>query len=112
MLVTVTAGIFLMVIGLIIWKFRLIRLFGGKRADRETDEAGLAKWIGLNLIIIGLVISVVAIIQMLIFKTTYTFIDFVIIIGLSTRMAMGTAKFHRPKGSKASSKKDRSKVKK
>ena len=112
MIVTITAGLFLMVIGILIWKLELIRLFGGRRTDRETDEAGLAKWIGFNLIIIGIVISIFAVIQMLLFQTTYTIIDFVIIITLSTRMAMGTAKFHRPKGSKGSTKKDRNKVKK
>ncbi|KUO59519.1 MAG: hypothetical protein APF84_19655 [Gracilibacter sp. BRH_c7a] len=109
MIVTVTAGLFLMVIGALIWKFRLIRLFGGKRADKETDEAGLAKWIGFNLIIIGIVISIFAAVQMQIFHTTYMLVDFTIIIILSTRMAMGTAKFHKPKGS---SKKKSNKVKK
>lgn len=107
MIVTVTAGLFLMVIGAVIWKFQITRPFGGKRTDRETDEAGLANWIGFNLIIIGIVISLFAIIQVILFKTTYTVIDFIIIIVLSTRMAMGTAKFHNPKGSKGSSKKDR-----
>ncbi len=112
MVVTVTAGLFLMIIGTLIWKFELIRLFGGRRTDKETDEAGLAKWIGSNLIIIGVVISVFAVIQVILFRTTYTFVDFVIIIILSTRMAMGTVKFHRPKGSKPSSKKDKNKTKK
>lgn len=112
MIVTVTAGLFLMLIGGVIWKFRITRPFGGKRTDRETDEAGLAKWIGFNLIIIGIAISIFAVIQMILFKTTYTVIDFIIIIVLSTRMAMGAAKFHNPKGSKGSSKKNRNKVKK
>ena len=98
MVVTITAGLFLAIIGIIVWQFKLVGLFVSKQDGKQTDRPGLAKWIGSNLIIMGIVVSVFAVIQMLLFKTTYTAVDFVIILMLSTRMAMGTAKFNRPAG--------------
>ena len=57
MIVTITAGIFLMAIGALIWKLKLVGPFVPKQTNRETDRVGLAKWIGTNLIIIGVVVS-------------------------------------------------------
>ena len=100
MIVTITAGIFLMLVGAVIWKFNIVRPFISRRAGKDTDKPGLAKWIGSNLIIIGIVVSIVAVVQVLLFQRTYIVVDFIIILILSTRMAMGTSRFYLAKGSK------------
>lgn len=100
MIVSITAGIFLMIVGAVIWKFTLVSLFIGRRAAKDVDRPGLAKWIGANLIIIGIVVSIFAVIQTMIFQRTYLAADFIIILILSTRMAFGTSRFYHVKGSK------------
>lgn len=107
MVVTITAGLFLVIIGIVIWQFKLVGLFVSKQSGHEADRPGLARWIGSNLIIMGIVVSVFAVIQMLLLKKTYPGVDFVIILVLSTRMAFGTAKFNRPPGKSAKRRKSK-----
>jgi hypothetical protein len=45
-LTSLTAGIVLILIGALVWKFKLVTLIAGRREDRETDREGLARWIG------------------------------------------------------------------
>lgn len=90
-----SAGIVLILFGTLVWKFKFIALIAGRRG-RETDKEGLAKWIGKNMIIMGMVVWVSALIQILIFKDTRQLIDFAIILVLSTRMAIGAGKFSKP----------------
>ena len=97
-IVTVTAGVCLMLIGAIIWKFKLVGFFVRKKAGQQTDREGLAKWMGTNMLTMGIITIVFAAIQFRLFQTTYMLVDFIIIIILSTRMAMGMSKFNRPVG--------------
>lgn len=93
MISSLTAGTFLILIGLLIWKFKLVHLIPGVRTNSQTDKEGLAKWLGSNIIIMGIVIWLVGAIQILIFKETRFIVDLAIILGLSTRMAIGMGKY-------------------
>jgi len=99
MIVTsLTAGIVLILTGALVWRFKLLTFIAGNRSDTQTDKAGLAKWIGKNMIIMGIVVGVFAAIQIMLFQDTHILVDSAIILVLSTRMAMGAPKFSKPLG--------------
>lgn len=94
---SLTAGIILVLFGVLVWKFKLVTLFAGRRQGQETDKVGLAGWIGKNMMFMGFVVMISAIIQLVIFQENYLIVDTAIIVLLSIRMAKGTAKFSKPR---------------
>ena len=99
MISSFASGFVLILVGALVWKFKWVTLITGRnRTDWKTDIEGLANWIGKNMIFMGIVIWVVAVIQIIIFKDTQFLVDLAIILLLSTRMAMGMAKYSKPLG--------------
>jgi nitrate/nitrite transporter NarK len=97
MLITsLSAGIVLILAGILIWRFKLVMIMVRSRPGRVTDREGLAKWVGLNMMIMGLAVCVLAAVQVVIFGNTRLIVDIVTILLLSTRMAVGAAKFSQP----------------
>ncbi|NLI92277.1 MAG: DUF3784 domain-containing protein [Peptococcaceae bacterium] len=96
MISSLTAGFVLIIAGALIWKFKLVIFMARSHPDREIDKEGLAKWIGKNMIIMGLVVSIFAAIRVLILGNTSLIVDLAIILVLSTRMSIGMAKFSKP----------------
>ena len=95
---SITAGTVLILFGAIIWKFQLVGLIAGRSRGREVDKPGLAQWIGKNMIIMGIVVCIFAWIQVQLLGNTHLVFDSAIILVLSTRMALGAAKFSKPQG--------------
>lgn len=93
---SVLGGLMLVAIGAVIWMFKWVGFVANNFRGREVDREGLARWIGLHMITMGIIVAVVAVIQYLIFKRTYLAVDAVIIITLSMRMAWGAARFAKP----------------
>jgi hypothetical protein len=96
MITSFSAGIMLILIGFLVWRFRLVGFIVGRNAAGDTDKEGLARWIGKNMIMMGIVLGVFAVIQVILFRDTRLFVDVAIILVLSTRMAMGASKFSKP----------------
>jgi hypothetical protein len=96
LLTSLTAGLVLIVFGALIWRFKFVGLIAGRRPGYVTDKEGLARWLGKNMIGMGALVLASAVIQFLLFQNTHLAVDLAIILVLSTRMALGTAKFSKP----------------
>ncbi|MFA6808052.1 MAG: hypothetical protein WCR27_03575 [Eubacteriales bacterium] len=90
---SITAGIVLIIIGITVWKLRMVNIIADRRPGRKTDKEGLAKWMGMNLIYMGFFVCLSVLAQILFLKTTKIIFDIGIIIIFSTRMAAGATKF-------------------
>lgn len=57
-------GAFLAILGLVIWKKQMVGIIAGYDKEKTRDNAGLAKWVGRNLVIAGVLWVVFAIVLM------------------------------------------------
>lgn len=55
-IVSLLAGITLVIVGLLIWKFKLVEILAGYVPKSGVDEARLATMSGLSLLIVGLLL--------------------------------------------------------
>lgn len=57
-IVSLLAGITLVILGILIWKFKLVGLLAGYNPETDVNESRLAKITGLLLLIVGLLLLV------------------------------------------------------
>lgn len=96
MLITsLASGLMIMLLGLLTWRFKLGKYLIRTRPHHEIDQEGLAMWLGKSMIGMGLALWVAAGIQW-VTHSSYRWVDFAVILALSTRMAMGTTKYQKP----------------
>lgn len=57
-------GAFLAILGLVIWKKQMVGIIAGYDKKKTRDNAGLAKWVGRNMVVAGVLWVVFAIILM------------------------------------------------
>lgn len=80
-------------LGGLVWKFRVLQLTSTYNLDRVTDEKGLARWVGLNLIIIGLLSIIIAFLCINFYARIYPWIIVLLTIFIAIRTVAGTKKY-------------------
>ncbi len=58
-------GLFLVIMGGLVWRFKLLALIGGYDEDYVKDKKGLAKWLGINYILMGLLVIINSVIGLI-----------------------------------------------
>lgn len=91
-------GVLLVILGAVIWKKQMVSIIAGYDKNKTTDSAGLAKWVGRNLMIIGALWIVLSIIFMVI-KTILTIVivlvPIALLIILCIVIALGCKRFEK-----------------
>ncbi|QVK16750.1 DUF3784 domain-containing protein [Mycoplasmatota bacterium] len=62
----IVIGSFLVIVGGLIWRYKILEIVPGYIEETIKDKKGLAKWIGINYIIMGLLIVINSIICLMI----------------------------------------------
>ncbi len=89
-------GVILIVLGLIIWKYNFAEIIAGYSEEKTRDKQGLTKWVGSNLIIMGILSILISILGRWLINTPWLiFIFVIIIIVFSLRTAMGCKKYEK-----------------
>ena len=88
-------GVFLSFMGVLIWKLNLVELIGGYDPKKTADPQGLAKWVGSNIMGMGMLIIIASIIGTVVNGPLYYgIIVFIIIVSvISTITAVGCKKY-------------------
>jgi hypothetical protein len=92
------AGAFLIVLGLIVWVFKVVDIIAGYDPEKVTDKDGLARWVGRNLIIMGAVIIIIAIVGIIVPGIGLTVIlpaYLIIVLGICIATVIGTRKYEK-----------------
>lgn len=55
MIVLAIGSIPTFILGIIIWRYKVIEIIAGYDEKKVTDKNGLARWVGLNLMIISII---------------------------------------------------------
>ncbi|MFV0424772.1 MAG: DUF3784 domain-containing protein [Bacilli bacterium] len=55
MIVLAIGSIPTFILGIIIWRFKVVEIIAGYDEKKVTDKNGLARWVGLNLMIISII---------------------------------------------------------
>ncbi len=82
-------GCFLIIMGGMVWRYKLLELVSQYKEDSEINRDGLARWIGINYILLGILINVNSVISMMIEQisdlitiTIFTFLIYLFVISL------------------------------
>lgn len=67
-------GLGLMILGVLVYKFKMVRCLVGYRRNRNYDKGKLAKWAGLTIIVVGIIMVIANLIMMQLYKITNSFI--------------------------------------
>lgn len=85
----IIVGVFLTILGFLLYKYKMVEMLAGYDENKVTDKEGLAKWSGVNLILMGSTIVVVCLIGLILdFNTTILFI--LTVVASSIRMIIGS----------------------
>lgn len=91
-------GVLLAMLGAVIWKKQLVSIIAGYDKDKTTDSAGLAKWVGRNLVVVGFLLIVLSIF-FLVIKTILTIVVVMVPIALllifCIAIALGCKRFEK-----------------
>ncbi len=98
MLEYILAGIavLLMILGVVVWRWRLLSIVAGYDASKTRDREGLARWIGLHLILMGILTWILAMLPMLLegFRPIHALIAHIIaVFAISVLIIRGTKRF-------------------
>ncbi|AZO95314.1 DUF3784 domain-containing protein [Halocella sp. SP3-1] len=97
-------GAILFFLGVIIWKYNLTKIIAGYDEEKTKDKQGLTKWVGLNLIIMGVLSILISILgKWFINNISYfksgtpwlLFIFFIVIIIFSLWTVLGCKKYEK-----------------
>ncbi|WIF95892.1 DUF3784 domain-containing protein [Caminicella sporogenes] len=87
-------GIFNLLIGILLYKYNMVEMLAGYDKNKIIDKEGLAKWTGVNFILMGLAIIVISVIGLVLnFNTILFFI--ITVVGLCVRMIIGNKKYEK-----------------
>lgn len=93
-IVEIYVGVFLFLLGFAIWHYDLVDVISGYDSNKTKDKHGLAKWVGSNFIIMGVLSILVSIISIFYQNVHYSVFSLaLIIIVFSIRTAIGCKKF-------------------
>ncbi|MDF2674335.1 MAG: hypothetical protein K0R09_2603 [Clostridiales bacterium] len=91
-------GVFLILIGLIIWKLKIVRIIAGYDLEKVNDNDGLARWVGRNLVLMGMLIILLETIVIIFpnIKINLIILAYlIIVIGISIVTIVGTKRFEK-----------------
>lgn len=91
-------GMFLILIGLIIWRLKIAWIIAGYDPERVADNDGMSRWVGINLILMGTLIIFLEISEIIFPSIGIGFIIpayLIIVAGLSIVILIGTGKYKR-----------------
>nr|WP_304364462.1 DUF3784 domain-containing protein [Methanosarcina sp. KYL-1] len=93
-------GTFLTLLGTAVWRFRLVDILAGYDEKKVSDKAGLAKWTGRNLVLMGLLILLNVILSISGFEPVEKpfLLDILVIFTLAVLTAAGARKYERRLG--------------
>jgi hypothetical protein len=97
-IIEIYAGVLLSLFGFVIWHYDLVDIISGYDANKTKDKHGLAKWVGSNLIIMGVLPILVSVINIFYIHLNVLYSGFslaLIIFVFSIRTAVGCKKFER-----------------
>lgn len=89
-------GIFLILIGLMIWKLKIAWIITGYDPERVTDKDGMARWVGRNLVLMGILIILLEMTEIILPNIKISFIIpayLIIMTGVSIVTIAGTGKY-------------------
>lgn len=91
-------GVFLILIGLIIWKLKIDWIISGYNSGKVGNNESLARWVGRNLILMGMLIILLEGIEIIFpnIKSDFIILSYlVIVVVISIVTKAGTCKFER-----------------
>lgn len=94
--VLICIGLFLLVLGFLIWKSVMVGLIAGYDEKKTKDKQGLSKWVGSNLIIMGSLTILISLVTEVIkeIKSVHSLLAFIIIIIVfCIRIAIGSKRY-------------------
>lgn len=97
-IVSIVLGIFLIFLGGIIRRYKIVELLAGYEPNKVIDKEGLANWAGVNLILMGflaLSIGILAYFLPFLNGLPYIICFVVIILIMSIRTAIGCNKYEK-----------------
>lgn len=89
-------GLFLILIGLIIWKLKIVWFIAGYDSERISDKNGLARWVGKNLILMGILVILIGLMEIIFPNIKKNFIIpayLIIVTCISIVTLAGTGRF-------------------
>ncbi len=91
-------GVLVLGLGGAIWKFNFVEIIAGYEEKRIIDKQGLTKWVGTNLIFMGIVLVFISILGYWFCETVWISVIFVtVVILFSIRIAVGCKRYEKPK---------------
>lgn len=95
--VFIAVGLLCVILGFLMWRYRMVELVAGYEPRRVRDPEGLARWIGINLIFLGILIIFDAILVLLLpaLLTSLLIATGVLVLIMAARMAFGTKRYER-----------------
>lgn len=97
-IVFIIVGIFLMLIGLVVWKLKAVEIIAGYDSQKVINKDGLAKWVGGNLVLMGTLVILLGVIRMIVPNIKSSFIIpayLVVVIGLSIVTIVGARRYEK-----------------
>ncbi len=89
-------GILLFVLGIVIRKYNVTGIIAGYNEEKTKDKQGLTKWVGTNLIIMGILATLISVFGNWFGETVWLIVIFVIVIIIfSIRTARGCKKYEK-----------------
>lgn len=92
-IVFIFIGLFLILIGLIIYKLKIIEIIFGYYSEKINNREGLARWVGRNLMLMGMLVIFLEAVEIIFPKIEKDFIIIsyvIILIGISIITKIGT----------------------
>lgn len=89
-------GLFLILIGLIIWKLKIAWIIAIYNSEKLIDKSGLARWVGRNFILMGMLIILLEIIEIIFpnINTNFIILSYLaIVVVISIVIKAGTHKY-------------------
>lgn len=89
-------GLSLVVVGFLIWKLRMVGIIAGYDEGTTKDKAGLARWLGMNLILMGVVVSLLSAGYLLrpeVHPLLFLAVAMAVILVVAVRAIKGTGRF-------------------
>jgi di/tricarboxylate transporter len=96
--VFIIIGVLLILIGLIVWKLKVVGIIAGYDSEKVIDKDRLARWVGRNLVLMGTLVILLGVIGTIVPNIKSYFIIpayLIIVIGLSITTLIGIRRYEK-----------------
>ena len=97
-IVFIIIGVFLILIGLMVWKLKVVGIIARYDSEKVIDKDGLARWVGRNLVLMGILVILLGVIGMIVLNVEPYFIIpiyMIIVLGISIVTVIGTRRYQK-----------------